>query len=276
MTRVEVSPGFSLNVEVSGEGSPVVLLHGFTGSARAWGPLRAPLEERHTVVAVDIVGHGRSDCPEALDHYAMPQVTADIVAAVRALGIDRADWLGYSMGGRTALSLAASHPQVVERLVLVGASPGLQDPAERTVRKAADDALADRIEAEGVPAFVDYWQSIPLFASQQNLPADQQAAIRAGRLGNSAVGLANSLRGMGTGVQPFVDVRAVAMPVLALAGSLDSKFTAIGREMATLLPDGRFAGIDGAGHAAHIEQPSACFSLIEAFIANPLPVGGPS
>ncbi len=167
-------------------------------------------------------------------------------------------------------------PGAVDRLVLVGASPGLEDAAERAARKAADDALADRIEADGVPAFVDYWESIPLFASQRDLPTEQQAGIRAGRLDNSAVGLANSLRGMGTGVQPFVDVRALPMPVLALAGALDTKFTAFGREMATLLPDGRFAEIDGAGHAAHIERPSACFALIEAFIANPLPVGGSS
>lgn len=128
MTRVEVAPGFHLNIESEGEGQPLVLLHGFTGSASTWDGLKAALGSRFRFVAVDIVGHGRSDAPSALDHYRMERATADITAAVRALGIDRADWLGYSMGGRTVLSLAAAFPAAVRRLVLIGASPGLARP----------------------------------------------------------------------------------------------------------------------------------------------------
>jgi pimeloyl-ACP methyl ester carboxylesterase len=125
-----------------------------------------------------------------------------------------------------------------------------------------------------VPAFVDYWESIALFVSQRSLPEAQRVAIRAGRLENSPGGLANSLRGMGTGVQPFVDVRSVGMPALLLAGSLDTKFTAIGREMAGAMPNAAFAAVDGAGHAAHLERPEACANLVEAFLAQPIPVGG--
>jgi 2-succinyl-6-hydroxy-2,4-cyclohexadiene-1-carboxylate synthase len=274
MTRVEVGPGFHLNVEVAGAGEPLVLLHGFTGSAKSWDGLMAALKGKYRFVAVDIVGHGESDAPGDVDHYRMDQVTADIVAAVRLLGIERAAWLGYSMGGRTALSLAAAYPDAVEKLILVGASPGLATQVEREARRTADDALAQRIECEGVPVFTDYWESIPLFESQRNLPEAQRTAIRMGRLANSAVGLANSLRGMGTGVQPFVDVRTVTMPVLALAGSLDQKFTEIGREMAAAMPCGRFETIAGAGHAAHFEQPAACAALIDEFLAISTPTGG--
>ena len=163
------------------------------------------------------------------------------------------------------------------RLVLIGASPGLADPGERADRIAADDALADRIQSAGVPAFVDYWESIPLFASQARLPEAQRAAIRRGRLANSPVGLANSLRGMGTGVQPFVDAGRVTMPVLALAGELDRKFVAIGQEMTSQMACARFELMVGAGHAAHLERPGACAEAIERFFATPTPTptGGP-
>src|SRR5690349_21293868 len=114
VTRYEVAPGFSLAVEVAGAGPPIVLLHGFTGSARAWGPFRDILNRSATTITVDIVGHGKSDAPADLAHYRMPQAVADIVAAVKAAGSERAAWLGYSMGGRTALHVAAACPEVVE------------------------------------------------------------------------------------------------------------------------------------------------------------------
>ncbi|MCA9844511.1 MAG: 2-succinyl-6-hydroxy-2,4-cyclohexadiene-1-carboxylate synthase [Dehalococcoidia bacterium] len=277
MTRIAVTPGFHLNVESSGAGEPLVLLHGFTGSARSWGPLIGTLAASRQVLAVDMVGHGCSYAPPDLQHYQMEQVTADIIAVLQSMGIRKADWLGYSMGGRTALSLAVAHPDAVGRLVLIGASPGLADPGERADRIAADDALADRIQSAGVPAFVDYWESIPLFASQARLPEAQRAAIRRGRLANSPLGLANSLRGMGTGVQPFVDAGRVTMPVLALAGELDRKFVAIGQEMTSQMACARFELMVGAGHAAHLERPGACAEAIERFFATPTPTptGGP-
>jgi len=119
---VWVAHGFSLNVEVSGSGPAIVLLHGFTGSASGWGVFGERLRERLTTVAVDIAGHGQSDKPLGTEHYRMPRVVADIVTAVRMAGFERCAWLGYSMGGRTALQVAAAFPGAVERLMLIGAS----------------------------------------------------------------------------------------------------------------------------------------------------------
>lgn len=270
MPRYEVAPGFSLNVEVSGSGPPIVFLHGFTGSATGWGVFGERLRERLTTVAVDIAGHGRSDKPQELDHYRMPRVVADIVTAVTMAGFERCAWLGYSMGGRTALHVATAFPGAVERLMLIGASAGIADAEGRAARVADAERLAQRILDECLTAFVDYWESIPLFASQRNLPEETRAAIRTGRLGCNPTGLANSLRGMGTGAQEPLHERLseLAMPVLAMAGELDTRYTELAHELAAAISCGRSAIAPNAGHAAHLENPEWCAAQATAFVLN--------
>jgi 2-succinyl-6-hydroxy-2,4-cyclohexadiene-1-carboxylate synthase len=268
VTRFELVPGFSLNVESWGVGPPLVLLHGFTGSARAWGEFGELLGREFRCVAVDIVGHGQSDAPADLVHYRMEQTVRDVVAAAGAAGAARAPWLGYSMGGRLAIAVALREPAAATALIIIGASPGLATEAERASRRAADEALADRIERDGIEAFVDSWESLPLWASQTTLPEAVRAAQRAGRLANRPVGLANSLRGMGTGAQPSFHeaIRALALPFLALAGELDEKYADIARAMAAAAPLGRFEIVPGAGHAAQLEAPAPTAAAVLHFL----------
>ena len=257
--------GLALHVAAAGEGPPLVLLHGFTGSSDTWRDLVGRLSGQYQTIAPDLVGHARSDAPEGVERYAIRRAAADLVALLRELGHERAAWLGYSLGGRVALQVAADHPEAVAALVLEGASPGIAADAERAARLASDAALAQRIERDGVEAFVDEWERVPLFASQLALPAEARAAVRAMRLAQRAHGLANSLRGMGAGAQaPLHDrLPSIAVPTLLLAGSLDEKYVAIGRDMARTLPDATMRVIEGAGHAAHLERPEAFARLVQ-------------
>ena len=266
MTRVDID-GLALNVELAGEGPPVVLLHGFTGAAAGWAPIVELLAPEFTTIAIDIVGHGESDSPPEVDRYAMEQCANDLVAALRSLGHERATWLGYSMGGRTALQLATLRPDAVSSLVLEGATPGLIGK-DRIARMMSDEELAGRIESGGVEAFVDFWEAVPLFETQRALPDEVRATIREGRLRNSATGLANSLRGMGAGAQEPIHnrLREGRVPSLLVAGALDEKFGAIAQEMAEALPDAQVQLIDDAGHAAHIERPEAFAELVLPFL----------
>jgi len=268
--------GLVLHVEVTGHAEaarwPLVLLHGFTGSAAGWRPFLDTLGPGTLgdwpTIAIDIIGHGGSDAPAEVDRYRMECVAGDLAAVVRALGCERAVWLGYSMGGRTALQVAVHRPDVVAGLVLEGASPGLTTAEERAQRIASDEALALRIERDGVEQFVDYWEAIPLFASQATLPAAERARIRRGRLANRAIGLANSLRGMGAGAQaPLHDrLHEVTAPALLLAGELDTKYVALGHEMAVALPRATMHVVPRAGHAAHIEQAAIVAGLVRTFL----------
>jgi 2-succinyl-6-hydroxy-2,4-cyclohexadiene-1-carboxylate synthase len=232
----------------------LVLLHGFTQTGRSWAPVTAELRERYRCFAPDLPGHG--------DAEGRRPASFDAVAAyVGALRMERITLCGYSMGGRLALETALRMPSRIARLVLIGATPGIEDVRERALRLAADNDLADRIEAIGLEAFVDEWGAQSLFASMPRGVAD---AARADRLRGSAPGLAAALRGMGTGaMEPRWDrLDELRMPVTLAVGEHDEKFRAIAEQMAPALPDSRVVVVPGAGHAAHLEAPHGVAELL--------------
>src|SRR5579875_3743818 len=258
-------------------GRTLVLLHGFTGSALGWdGLLDAFASAGLRVIALDLHGHGRSDAPPDAWRYAMEHCQADIIAALDLLGVHSGEaiLLGYSMGGRIALYCAFSG--FFRALILESASPGIADPRERVARQRQDEELAASIEREGIAAFVARWEQQPLFASHQRLPEARRAALRAQRLTNRPQGLAGSLRGVGTGVQPPLHARLpeLSLPVLLICGTLDEKFCAIGKEMARLLPRATLAIVPDAGHTVHLEQPARFAELVLSFCANLVPLRG--
>jgi 2-succinyl-6-hydroxy-2,4-cyclohexadiene-1-carboxylate synthase len=246
-------------VEVTGTGPRLALVHGFTQSGRAWGPTGAALADRYQVVALDAPGHGRSSSVAA----DLPG-GADLMAeAVSAHG-GPAAWLGYSMGGRFALHVALRHPRLVQKLVLVSSTAGLDDPEARAARRATDLALAERVEAEGVEPFLRWWLAQPLFAT---LPSSQ-AEIET-RLEGTAAGLAASLRRAGTGTQdPLWDrLHSLAMPVLIVAGRLDTKFLALAERMNEAIgANASVAVIEGAGHACHLERPDDFVEVVTGWL----------
>lgn len=245
-----------LHAERDGAGPRIVLVHGFTQTGRCWGPEAEALAVDHEVIRVDAPGHGRS---------------SDILAGLRTGGRLIADqggeatYLGYSMGARFCLHLALSNPELVRGLVLLGGTAGIEDAAERAERRQQDLRTADRIRAEGLPAFLDAWLDQPLFAG---LPPERSFLQE--RLANTVEGLASSLEEAGTGSQdPSWDrLSRLAMPVLVLAGEQDDKFAALARRMAGAIgANATLALVPGAGHAAHLEQPEAFLAILRPWLA---------
>jgi 2-succinyl-6-hydroxy-2,4-cyclohexadiene-1-carboxylate synthase len=277
MTRRLLIHGVHIGVEElrarENERGTLVLLHGFTGSAIAWGKLLNEFaEEGLHVIALDMLGHGESDAPEEAKRYAMEYCQADILAILQKLEVPRGEaiLLGYSMGGRIALYSAFSG--YFRALILESASAGLAEAQEREQRRKSDAELAERIEREGTEAFVNYWEKLPLFASQTALTKEQWTRQREQRLKNREQGLANSLRGVGTGAQPALQTRLAELkiPTLLLAGELDGKFCQIAKEMAELMPQAHLQIVAGAGHTIHLEQPELFQQYVSAFCANVL------
>ena len=267
-TRNEVIDGLRYAVEETGAGEPLVLLHGFTGCAANWRPLLPRLAERHRVIAIDLPGHGNSGAPGGVARYKMPRVAADLIELLTRHDATPAHWLGYSMGGRLALYMAVRQSSVVRSLTLVSATAGLANAAKRQARRAADEALAARIERDGVASFVAEWERNPLFAGLARLPEEARATLHEQRLGNSPLGLANSLRGMGAGAQPSLWSRLAAMtaPALLIAGQRDTKFVALNEGLAVSIPNATLRLIPDAGHVVQMEQPEAFLAVVTDFL----------
>lgn len=250
--------------EIQGDGEPVLLLHGFTGSAQTWKELTPLLP--FLLVLPDLAGHGRTQRPaDRLETEAM-----HLKKMMAKAGYDSFHLIGYSMGGRLALSLALLYPEQVKSLILESASPGLRTDAERKARVKSDEQLAQRIEKEGIPSFVDYWESIPMFHTQQALPLSDRQKIRWERLSHPEQGLASSLRFMGTGAQPsyWDRLHELRMPVMLLTGTEDEKFTSIARKMKESIPMSEWIEFQGAGHAIHVEQREKFGTIVKTFLLN--------
>jgi 2-succinyl-6-hydroxy-2,4-cyclohexadiene-1-carboxylate synthase len=235
-------------------GRDLVLLHGFTQTGRSWDPVRREAT-RYRATAPDLRGHGTAAARR-------PVGLAEVLADLEALTVQGAVLAGYSMGGRIALHYAVARPGRLARLVLVGASPGLADPRERAARRAADEALADRIEAIGVAAFAREWAALPLWAGQ---PPEVAALAHAERVRQTPAGLAAALRGLGTGaLEPLWDrLGEVEAPVELVVGERDARFRATAEAMAARLPRSEVVVVPGAGHAAHLEAPAALAAVLD-------------
>jgi 2-succinyl-6-hydroxy-2,4-cyclohexadiene-1-carboxylate synthase len=237
----------------------LVLLHGFTHTGRSWDPVVATLGERYRALAPDIRGHGDASARR-------PVTPGAVLADLEALEAPRFTLAGYSMGGRIALHAALAMPDRVERLLLIGASPGLADASERAARRKADERLADELEQRPISELARRWAATPVLAGQ---PPQVLAAAHADRLRSTPAGLAAALRGLGTGaLDPVWDrLGELAMPVTLLVGERDAKFTAIGERMAASMARARLARAAGAGAAVHLEAPE----LVAAASAGAVP-----
>jgi 2-succinyl-6-hydroxy-2,4-cyclohexadiene-1-carboxylate synthase len=240
----------------------LLLLHGFTQTGVSWQPIAERLPREWAVLTPDLPGHGTAgDLRLDLVHSAG--------RLARSLDGRPTVVVGYSMGGRTALRLALDHPDAIAGLVLIGATAGIDDPGEREARRRSDEALADRIEAEGVEAFLERWLAQPLFAGLTPQP-DDLAARRA----NTAAGLASSLRLAGTGTMDppwWHDLHRIDVPTLVLWGEADLKFAQLGRHLVEAIgPNASATSLADVGHAVHLEAPDATTALLTGWARRAL------
>ena len=234
----------------------MALVHGFAQTRRCWGPVADDLAADHEIVAVDAPGHGRS-----AQVRADPWESAELLAGAGG----HATWLGYSMGGRLCLHLALAAPQHVRALVVVGATAGIDDPAQRARRRAEDEDRARQLEIEGLERFLERWLAQPLFAG-----LGEEGRCDEERRKNTVAGLAASLRLAGAGAQEplWHRLEELAMPVLVVAGEHDRRFTALGRRMVDGIGDNAtLAVVPGAGHAAHLEAPAGFLAVLRPWLA---------
>jgi 2-succinyl-6-hydroxy-2,4-cyclohexadiene-1-carboxylate synthase len=239
-------------------GENLVLLHGFSGTHRAWDRVVAELDpERYRALALDLPGHG------ALASVRRPIEFADCVRHVLdSAGPERFVLCGYSMGGRVAMHVALAAPERLSGLVLIACNPGIEDERERAERRADDDALAAGLETEPYEDFIERWRTQPLFAAD---PPEVGELARADQRRNDPLAMAAVLRGLGSGaMEPlWGSLGRIDMPAAVLVGQRDTKFMRIGARMARAIPGARLIVLPG-GHGLPLESPVEVAAAIEA------------
>lgn len=257
---------------------PLVLVHGFAQSAASWDETAQRLARDRTVYALDLIGHGASDRPDSPQAYALEAQAEALLAFLNAVsgGEDgrrsrKPAVVGYSMGGRVALAAAVRDPRAFAALVLESAGLGPATAAEREAARERDAAQAARLRADGLPAFMDAWERLSLFASQRALPAAVRERVRVGRLANDAEALARTFEGAGQHAMPsrsealatLASLREGGVPVLYLAGEHDTKYRALADSLASGgICETRI--VEGAGHNVHLEAPAAFVACLRA------------
>ena len=241
----------------------IVCLHGFLGDGSDWRPLAERLCSRYQVALVDLPGHGASTALPT-ESYSWAGAVHEIGALARpARGL-----IGYSMGGRLALTVALTAGlENLKALVIVSASPGLEESAARMQRLREDEARARDLELRGLPAFLETWYDQPLFASLCSQPTLRRALIDR-RSGGRAEELAKALRGLSVGHQRplWNELPGLPSPALFVAGEEDAAYGAMARRAADLSPLGRSLMVPACGHMPHLEQPAQCLDAVAEFV----------
>jgi 2-succinyl-6-hydroxy-2,4-cyclohexadiene-1-carboxylate synthase len=256
--------GVNYFVEVKGEGKPLLLLHGFASTHETWDSCEKYLNSGYKLIFIDLIGHGTTDSPNDLNRYKMKSICLDIKYILETICVNNINILGYSMGGRIALSFLMYFPQMVDKLILESSTPGIKFANDTIVRQQSDKELADKILEKGIQWFSDYWEEQPIFKSRKNIDEGKLISIKNQQLRSSKIGLANSLIGYGTGFQPswWEKLPQISHQIYIICGELDQKFCKIGKEMDNLLQNATYFEVANVGHTIHLEAEEQFYNIV--------------
>jgi 2-succinyl-6-hydroxy-2,4-cyclohexadiene-1-carboxylate synthase len=248
----------------------VLFLHGFTGCAEDWLPVFEQMPDKYNYIAMDIVGHGKSDAPGSQLSYNVESIISQIKFVKDHLTAKKIFLLGYSMGGRIALSYASAYPEDLKGLILESASAGIKNDAERQKRYEEDLKLAEFIETHTLEEFIEVWSDQELFNTQRRFSNDKLKKIKKKKASGSKIGYANSLKGFSTGIMPPVHdkLKKIPLKVLLITGDLDSKFTGINARLAKRFFKAKHKIVRNSGHNTHLEETKRFIEIVLNYLGQ--------
>ncbi|MBF0326942.1 MAG: alpha/beta fold hydrolase [Alphaproteobacteria bacterium] len=251
-----------LNYIEAGQGRPLVILHGLLGSARNWGGVAGALASHHRVVAVDMPNHGASPWSEVMDY---PFMAREVAAFIENSFGSPVDLVGHSMGGKAAMVLALTRPELVHRLVVVDIAPvryahtfapyikamRAAPVGTATRRGEVEEALRAIIPDAGVRAF--------LMQNLEGQPGSYRWRANLATLGAAMDDILD--------FPPFADGTTYGGPALFLHGDRSDYVLPAHEDVITsLFPRAEWQGVAGAGHWVHADQPASFIQALAAFI----------
>lgn len=245
----------------TGQPPPVVLVHGTALSQAIWrgfGYVR-DLAVDHTVITLDLRGHGRSGKPHESSAYGAEAFVGDVLAVLDALGIERAHYVGYSLGGRVGFSLATTRPERMLSFVSAGGSPRTSPGTFDRVFFAGCIAV---LEADGMEGFLDAWEA--------SVDGRLSTTTRAAFVANDPLALAAYMRESerDAGV-PDAALVGIRVSTLLLAGTRDGERMRAAEHALALLSAATLHALDGATHSDTLRHPDALPAIRAFLAANP-------
>jgi 3-oxoadipate enol-lactonase len=260
--------GIDTHFRETGEGFPVVFVHGYTGNSRYWALTVPALREEFRTISVDLRGHGLSGRPASEDDYALELMASDVYELLKSLDVSECVLVGHSMGGMVSQLLVLEHPEVVRALVLVdtaGEVPKglLYDNRRKDRARLVDIAREKGMEAvfeeqllvtpihpalKANPRYIDVWR-------EQFLMTSREAYI------GGANGMASRRSVVG-------DLAKVSVPTLIICGEKDEPFLEPSRQMHEAIPGSELVIIPGAGHGPQMEMPAEFNRALAEFLAK--------
>ena len=233
--------GYPVRYEVAGEGEPVVLVYGLSGSTRWWAGNVPALAERHRVYLVDLPGFGAMR--RLRRRFVLAEAASWLSAWMEAVGLEQADVVGHSMGGYISLRLAAQRPEAVRRLVLVA-------PA---VLPAGQSLLG---------------QVLPLLLSARHMKPSFLPVVTGDALRMGPVTLWRTARDLLRG-DVREEVRSVRAPTLLIWGENDTLVPpTIGHLLRREIPDSRLLIMEKAGHVPMFDRPRKFDAALLTFLTG--------
>jgi len=247
---------------------PVFLLHGFTGMGSDWDFLTGKLPAECFPISVDIIGHGKSDSPAEKKYYSEENLVEQLHKVVQYFKFEQNILLGYSLGGRIALSYALKYPENIRGLILESSSPGISNSEERKTRLKNDRKLAENINKIGIEAFIENWLNQPFFNSLKNLGKQRMHRLYEQRILNNSVGISNILTEFSQGrmLPKWKLLEKLAIPMLLISGELDKKYCEINKRMCEKAGNAQVEIVKNCGHNVHLEKEEEFINLVNSFL----------
>ena len=256
--------------EFESSNKTILFLHGFTGSSNDWKDIAVKIDKRFNKTSLDLIGHGKSSSPASVNYYTVASIVTQIEQVINYLRLKEVILCGYSMGGRAALNYAIAKPNMVKGLILESASAGIKNEKEREARRKSDEELATYIEKNSLEDFAAMWLDQELFGTLRRFSNNKLKDIKEEKAKNSKIGLANSLRGFGTGMMPYLASELVKqkIPTFLITGGLDDKFTELNQSLKKLTPNIKHKILSTAGHNTHLEEPKKFVEAVNGFLSR--------
>jgi pimeloyl-ACP methyl ester carboxylesterase len=259
---VNVQNAVSVHYQENGQGMPVLLLHGFPFDHHIWRAQVEALKASYRVITPDLRGHGQSSAPEGV--YDMELMVADLVVLLDNLGIDRAVWVGHSMGGYITMAALRTVPERIMGIGLVATHPYADSDDKRMQRRESAELALRQGSTD-----VAFSMMSLIFSPRVEGKSPMAQDIYNIMVNTTARGIAGALRGMANRPDSVETLRNADIPAVVIAGADDQIVKRDTAEMmAALMPRAALVEIENAGHLPMIEQPEATTAALRTFLQS--------